>query len=281
VSAPGFIVLGHAVRDIIAGGWRLGGTATFAAVQARRLGVTAGVVTRTAGDIPFGELLPDIEVAGRPSEATTNFENVYERGQRRQRVPLQAEPIELEDVPDGWRSSPVVLLGPVCGEIAPGIGDAFGGSLVGVSAQGWLRELDNDTRVHRRAWDGPPFWAGSRVLFVSDEDIGEETGQLEAWAQDVPVVALTRYRQGAEVCLEGRWLRIDAFPADEADPTGAGDIFATAFLIRYHETGDAAEAARFAAAAAAYSVEGPGIERVATREEIEARMAQHPEIALR
>jgi sugar/nucleoside kinase (ribokinase family) len=74
---------------------------------------------------------------------------------------------------------------------------------------------------------------------------------------------------------------MDAFPEDEVDPTGAGDTFATAFLIRFHETGDPAEAARFGAAAASISVGGTGADAIATREEIVARMRAHPEVALR
>jgi sugar/nucleoside kinase (ribokinase family) len=58
-------------------------------------------------------------------------------------------------------------------------------------------------------------------------------------------------------------------------------VFATAFLVRYHETEDAGESARFASAAAACCVEAPGSEGMAGREEIEARMEAHKEVRLR
>jgi sugar/nucleoside kinase (ribokinase family) len=83
------------------------------------------------------------------------------------------------------------------------------------------------------------------------------------------------------VFAEGRWREMAAFPEAEVDPTGAGDTFATAFLIRLHETGDAGEAARFAAAAASLSVGGIGAAAMPVRAEIEERMRQHPEVALR
>ena len=35
------------------------------------------------------------------------------------------------------------------------------GSLVGVSAQGWLRSLDADGNVVRSHWAGAPFWHGA------------------------------------------------------------------------------------------------------------------------
>jgi sugar/nucleoside kinase (ribokinase family) len=161
------------------------------------------------------------------------------------------------------------------------MGLAFAKALVGVSAQGWLRRLDSSRRVRRTAWEGPPFWRGCDVLFVSDEDVGRRVEQMQRWVRGVPVVALTRYRRGARVRSDGRWQEIAAFPAKEVDPTGAGDVFAAAFLVRYHETGETGEAVRFASAAAACSVEGRGTERIATRREIEARMTAHPEIVLR
>ena len=254
---------------------------TFAAVQAQRLGLRAGIVTRVGRELSLKRALPRVATAGRAATATTCFENVYEGGQRRQRVPQQAPAIAEEDVPLSWREAPIVLLGPVCGEVPPGLGGLFRRSLVGVSAQGWLRKLDAQRRVRRRAWTGPPFWTGGDVIFVSDEDLGRRPEQAERWAADVLIVALTRYRRGAQVHQRGRWRSIDAFPADEVDPTGAGDVFAAAFLVRYYETGNTAEAARFASAAAACSVEGEGASRIAGRRPIELRMKEHPEIVLR
>jgi sugar/nucleoside kinase (ribokinase family) len=83
------------------------------------------------------------------------------------------------------------------------------------------------------------------------------------------------------VFADGRWWRIDAFPEEEVDPTGAGDTLATAFLIRFRETGDLVESMRFGAAAASISIAGPGADATATRAEIEERMRRHPEVTLR
>lgn len=281
MAVPDFIVLGHVVQDLVPGGWRLGGTAAFAAVQAQRLGLSVGVVTRKRPDLNLDEWLPGVEIAGRASSHTTAFENVYDGGMRRQRVLRQAEPLQMDDVPDEWRSAPVVLLGPVCGEMAPGFGESFAESLTGVAAQGWLRRVTDEQRVERCAWDGPAFWSGCDALFVSDEDIEGRKDQVDQWAAELPIVAMTRYRAGARLHSSGRWHEIDAFPTNEVDPTGAGDVFAAAFLVRYHETADDADATRFASAAAACSVEGVGIEGIADRSQVDARMREHPEVALR
>jgi sugar/nucleoside kinase (ribokinase family) len=153
-------------------------------------------------------------------------------------------------------------------------------SLIGVSAQGWLREVGQDKRVRRIRWTGEPFWTACDVLFVSDEDLARHPEQVDAWIADVPVVAVTHAGRGATVHHNGTQGAIAGFPAKEVDPTGAGDVFAAAFLVRYHESHRVDEAARFASAAAACSVEGTGFEAIATRDVIEQRMATHRDITL-
>jgi sugar/nucleoside kinase (ribokinase family) len=118
-------------------------------------------------------------------------------------------------------------------------------------------------------------------LFVSDEDLADGANQLDRWTADVPIVAMTESWRGARVYSEDRWRRMDAFPEKEVDPTGAGDTFATAFLIRLHETGDVAEAARFGAAAASLSVGGVGSAAMPTRAEVAERLSRYPEVLLR
>ena len=63
--------------------------------------------------------------------------------------------------------------------------------------------------------------------------------------------------------------------------TGAGDIFAAAFLIHLWETEDVWKAARFAACAASFVVEGEGTTAIPNRDQIEARLRRHPEIVCR
>lgn len=282
MSSPRFVTVGHAVRDIAPGGWRLGGTVNFAAVQAARLGYSAGIVTRAAADFDVASQLPMVKVIQRPSAETTSFENVYEDGARRQKVRAHGDPILIEDIPADWRAPDIALVGPVFGEAPADLCATFAeATLVGVSAQGWLRALDDEGSVIRAPYTGPPFWRGADAVFVSDEDLAGESAIVDDWTRDAGIVVMTKSRRGAEIYADGAWRSMEAFPQEEADPTGAGDTFATAFLIRLHETGDIAEAARFGAAAASVSVGGVGTAATPTRGEIEERMRRYPEIALR
>ena len=79
----------------------------------------------------------------------------------------------------------------------------------------------------------------------------------------------------------GEWHSVPAYPAREIDPTGAGDVFTSAFLIRYFETRDAPAAALFASCAASLSVEGWGVGSIPTRAEIQCRMGRFPDLKVR
>ena len=101
--------------------------------------------------------------------------------------------------------------------------------------------------------------AGVHVLFLSEHDLPDARGAVPGLLRYVPMVALTRgWRGPARSSRAGRRTRSSSLPRAEVDPTGAGDVFAAAFLLRYHETGDLLEAAAFAACAASCAVEGVG-----------------------
>ncbi len=277
MTVPRFVAVGHVVQDLAPGGWRLGGTVTFAAVQAQRLGIDAGVVTVAEPSLNLPERLPGVAVAGR-DDGVTRFENVYIDARRVQYVRGRAEPLTLEDVPPAWRRAPIALVGPVCAEVPASLPAGLECALIGVSAQGWLREVGPEGRVRKIVWRGEPFWRGAHLVVASDEDVEPDPSQVERWAKEAAIVALTLARRGVRVHAGGVWLEMPAYAREEVDPTGAGDVFAAAFLIRYHETTDVREAMRFASAAASLAVGAPGVDGIGGREEIEAVIRAHPEV---
>lgn len=283
-EGPQFLVIGHAVQDLTGeGGWRLGGAATYASLLARNVGLRTAVLTAVGPEIDLAAGLPGIDVVSVPSEHSTQFRNVYGDERRHQFIPRRASPITSRDVPEEWRRTPIVLLGPVAGEVEPGMGACFPDSLVGAGAQGWLREVAPDTSVRPvppEAWDAAAVLRYADALFLSDEDVPAHSAPaaLRHWSGMVETLAFTRGYNGADVFHRGEWRHIGAFPATVVDPTGAGDVFAAAFLVRFRETGDAWEASRFGACAASFVVEGEGAEAMPNRAQIEERLERNPGI---
>lgn len=275
--SPDFVVVGHLTRDERAAGYDLGGTATYAAITARNLGYRAGILTRASDDFPQRELLRDIQIERLNSDRTTTFRNIYDdRGRRHQFVHDVADPVEAACLPASWQNAKIALLGPIAREVESATVREFEAqTLIGVVPQGWLRQWDEAGRVTVRTWiEAPEILPYARVLVLSEEDLGDFRGRLSDYIALTEIVVLTQGAKGCTVFQKGHEpFDSPAFHANEFDPTGAGDVFTSAFLIRLYETGDIVLAARFANCVASFAVEAEGVTGIPTRAMVEARLS--------
>lgn len=275
--APDFLAIGHVTRDLLPdGSWRLGGTVAFAALTAIRLGLRAAIVTSAPLDVlaAVDATLPDIPLSVIPSREATTFENIYSSQGRQQFLRGRAAPLTVAAVPDAWRAAPIVLLGPVAQEIDASIIAAFPHALLAATPQGWLRQWDDNGLVSPAPLtNAETLLPQVRALILSREDVQPPAdATIRQWSQRVPLIAVTSGAAGANLWERG--IRSDTFasyPANEVDPTGAGDVFAAAFLCELYWSGNAPDAIDFANRVAACSVEAPGGEGIPTREMLAAR----------
>jgi sugar/nucleoside kinase (ribokinase family) len=259
MSAPRFVAIGHVTLDRFGDAVRPGGAALYAAITAHRLGVPAGILTRHGDDFPLDAIPPQIEVVSLPSAHTTVFRHHPGGPGRGLGVERLAAPIGAGDLPDDWRDAQVVLLGPVTDEVDPALAAMFPDATVGAAAQGWLRQRAADGRLEPAPWRDPHrVISRLHALFVSDEDIqGQAAATLDLF-QQLPVGVITAGRRGALLFVNGERYEVRPHVAAEVDATGAGDVFAAAFMLHEDRHGDPWEAAAHAACAAALSVEGAG-----------------------
>jgi sugar/nucleoside kinase (ribokinase family) len=320
-DAPEFLTIGHVTRDLLpGGGWRLGGSASFAALTAARLDLQPGVVTSGTPDV-LAELrraLPHAALATVDAAEATTFENIYDGGTRRQVLRGRAAQLDADAVPAAWRAAPIVLLAPLAREVDVALATAFPHAIVAATPQGWLRRWDAagavypgplhvasaalshldalilsredllppDSRASGRGSELPAHEESDRVTAVPTHGpVGlrprvDEPGmsatqaeaQIAAWARVVPIVVVTQGAAGALLYLDGSAPEaFPSYPACEVDPTGAGDVFAAAFLCHLHATGEPRTAADFANRVAALSIEREGTLGVPTRAELLAR----------
>ncbi|NOZ05578.1 MAG: hypothetical protein GXP41_04385 [Chloroflexi bacterium] len=278
VEAIECLVIGHVSLDESSGGVRLGGSAAYASVTARKLGYRAGVVTAAQETTPLSLLEEGVQVCRRASQVTTRFQNTYAKvGQREQILLSRASKLDTADIPTTWINAPVVFLAPIAQEIDEVFMQTFSASpFVGLLLQGCLRKWDGQGRVSPAPWkNASRILPGVSAVVFSLEDVGGNWSLAKSYAQAAPLAVITLAEKGAVLFRGEESRRFRARPAQVVDPTGAGDVFAAAFFLRLYETGDPVAACRFANAMASFSTEGEGWDAIPLRSEVETWLSGH------
>jgi sugar/nucleoside kinase (ribokinase family) len=259
-NPPDFVAVGHVTVDETPAGLRPGGSVLYAGLLAHHQGLRVGLLTSHGPDFPREVLPAEIEVVTVPAPATTRFALRYASGERTLTLQARAAALAPAHLPPHFAEAGIAYLAPVADEVAPGLADAFSGAAVGAGAQGWCRQWDRAGTVRMRPWPDPrPVLRRIQALFLSSDDVAGWEDHALGLYQEVPLGALTFAARGAILYVNGERHHIAPAPAAEVEPTGAGDVFAAAFLIRYNATGDPWEAAAFAAVGGSLTVEAPGI----------------------
>ncbi len=287
VQQPTFLAIGHVTRDLLPDAdFRLGGTVAFAALTAVRLGLSSAIVSRAdealCAQLP--SLLPDVALTIHPAPMTTTFENRYNAGFRVQYLRARAPSLELADIPTAWLHAPLILLAPLAQEIPLALLQNLPrqpGSLLAATPQGWLRRWDTAGRVWPVAWqDATTLLPLLDILILSRDDLlpfaNSQPAAIDAlladWSSRVPLLVATEGSSGATLFEQGRPIHFPAYPATEIDPTGAGDVFAAAFLVHLHQHHEPHAAANFANCVASLAIEQPGINGIPTPQQIQTRL---------
>jgi sugar/nucleoside kinase (ribokinase family) len=272
------------------GGWTAGGPSLYSARTAAALGATVTLVTCelvSAGRASFDRsVLEGLEVVELPrvqGRPMPRYANAYDaQGNRTQLLVEQGDDLlagspgteQLSRIRD---SVEVLILAPAFHELAHPPVPAIPAALRAISLQGLLRDVSPEMEVFARSepWRHVAEWVECvEFAFFSEEDTADPEALARRLATAGLRVFLTRGYRGAVLFTPEGGREYAPIPAESIDPTGAGDCFATAFVVRFAETGDIETAAQFALAAGAVSVERPGLAGVPSRVEIEARLRE-------
>jgi sugar/nucleoside kinase (ribokinase family) len=282
-----FLSIGHITRDLQPdGAYSLGGTVTFATVTAYHLGLVAGIVTCISAQDAIAHVadLPSaISLHICPSEQTTTFANEYHQGFRTQHLYAKATDLTSTDIPTDWLDAGIVLFGPLAQELDADMVLNFPrrpGTILAATPQGWLRRWDETRRVWPTPWrDAERVLPALDALILSHDDLlpfadgkrVEADALLSHWSTLVPLLVATDGRHGATLFREGRTQHFPSYSADEVDPTGAGDVFAAAFLTHLYRHHNPELAVDFANCVASFSITQPGIRGIPTLAMVEQR----------
>lgn len=266
---PDYLIIGHITKDQIEGGYRLGGTAVYSGVLAHRMGLKVAIYTSGASDLAL-DFLDGIEIINQPGPGTTTFINEYTPEGRVQRLLDRAEILDCSQIPLNWKRAKIIHLAPVAREIPFSAGAMFPDGNLGYSLQGWMRTWDESGRISPAPLPGLDQPVPDQAIgFVSLEDLGNDRSRIKSVQRQFPDLVLTLGAEGMEYHTDGEILHVPAPTTPEVDPTGAGDIFAAAFLVFRHIEGKTVEeSARLANTLAAASVRRPGTDGILQGKEI-------------
>ncbi len=152
-------------------------------------------------------------------------------------------------------------LGPIGNEVDVEFVHRFPNSIIGLTPQGWMRRWGADGRVYAQEWpDAEKILPLATAVILSEEDLLDDS-MLRRYRDLSSLLVLTSGFNGCTIFRGKDVYHIPAPQVDEVEPTGAGDIFATAFLVKYQQTnGDYREAGRFANIVASQSVTHVGLD---------------------
>lgn len=281
--------MGNVTEDRAAdGSWVPGGPSLYSACMALALGASATLITCelvSAGGSPFNRsALAGIQVIELPrlkAKRMPRYANDYdEQGDRTQYLVEQGDvlPVGLVQSIDPPRFTDpvdVLIYAPAFHELPRPPASAIPARHTAVSLQGFLRDVDRELRVfrHKAPMDQVMEWAPvADFVFLSEEDTANAALLSRQLMRTGVSTFLTRGFQGALLFDDEGEHEFPAIPATPADPTGAGDCFATAFMVRHAETGDVPQSVQFALAAGSLAVETAGPGQVPTRAQVEMRL---------
>lgn len=261
----------------------IGGTVWYAAQLLVRLMRKVAVVG--CGDARIKHLFKKDQVNVRYfsiNGPVAHFENDYSSGGRYQYARIRANP-KLSTMPPEASEAEALLVGPVLQEVDPAIMAARRKGPLLLDAQGFLRYQTSSNQIVERM--EPVAETAIRHCDILKLDAREaqvitSTGHINTalkilYRMGPTIIIITRGSEGAHLYDGTRFIQLSAPKVPAIDSTGAGDVFAAAFLVRYLVCRDPIIAGQFAVAAAALSTCDFGASAVPSQQEIEHLQACH------
>jgi len=270
-----YLSIGHCCYDKMDDQFVLGGTASYASLLANRLGADTHLLTSYGDDFLFGKDFAgaDISVTNILSKETTVFQNKYEDSIRTQTLLARARSISSKDLENLSEQYDITHISPIADEVDLELLNSLDKEKLTVATpQGWLRQWDESGIVSYKPID----WnllSEIDFVIISEEDIADFKTQLPLIKEAVKALIVTRGKDGSIIYNGKVEAHFPAYASTVVDPTGAGDTFATGFIMRYAKTGEIVDSMIYANCLASICVEYQGTTFFDHLEDIERRMS--------
>lgn len=279
-----FYLLGNPTYDIIVIGKNerqsIGGSVIYNYLLMKNLGYPSRIIGKC--DKKLKDTIQQYGINTsymHESTRTTKFKNIYHHGKRIQYA-IKGEKILSEDIPSEVLHSQGLLITPVLDEIDLSLflpHDIF----LMVDISGFLRHVLKNNRIILKKkskiaeklrnynifkcnLEEARFLSEQRTISKMCKFLISNNGNIGIITDGVT---------GSYVFDRTKIVKICSYKTKQIDPTGAGDVYGSSFLIRFLECNNMIEAGLFASAAASFVVEDYGINNIPLRNEIDNRVA--------
>jgi 1D-myo-inositol 3-kinase len=228
------LIVGHYCHDTLfhANGTRsdtLGGSASYISSVFNALKVKCSVASKVGMDFAY---YPQIHHRPRVAMGvpTTQFIADFTHGERTERVGAVCESIYPKDIPDGEIFDIALAVG-IVGEILPDTLRKLAqcSHYLLCDIQGLIRVISPQGTVGYEKLNNTPFYPLlDQISFLKASRQEAQSLNLDEVRQHTCLL-VTEGKDGCTVYLRDREFRVPAFPAEEIDPTGAGDCFLAGF----------------------------------------------------
>ncbi len=269
-----YLCIGHLTEDITPNGIHIGGSAAYSTLTAKAFQVNCGLVTSyLKNQLPSD--FDGIQSHVQQTDHMVRFENLYKGNQRTQYVRQDTEPLKLESLPSKFYNAKVTHFGPILHDFDFNSVKLFNDTFIGITPQGWLRENSNGN-VKRTSWETiKHILPLADAVIISQEDIDYNQQTITSMVQQCKLLVVTEGFHGANVFTQGEKRHFQAPTKIEIDPTGAGDIFSTAFFILLQRGFSPWLSGKIATDIASISVTRKGLGAIPTLDEIVNSISQH------
>ncbi len=245
----------------------VGGGGFYSSISLAGIGVETTLFTAYGPDMDseWVERLrrKGVKVYPEDLEKSIVFENIYQDAFRLQRS--SGEPVRKIFV-EGSRLEDLqaVHVTPVLNEVEHRVFEELlkAGCKVSIDVQGFVREVEGDGYVHNvksRLPEG--FLRDVNYVHMNIEEqiffLKHDVKELFEINPNI-IVELTNSEHGSIVIGRHGCFYIPALETSTADPTGAGDVYASVFLAKHIESGDLLESGLYASASASIKAEKTG-----------------------
>lgn len=250
-----YVLVGHFTKDILnEREFQIGGTVYYGGFLAQKMGFSVKIFTSFGKDLKKHfpkQFLKKVKIFNFPSKHTTTFQNIYKNkeGKRVQFLFQKAKKIPSNWILQSIKKEPEIFhLAPVFQEINPSFLKRFKKAFLGATLQGFLRKQNKDFSVSFCFWkDYKKYLPFFDAAICSIEDLKQDLKLAKEFSKYPKIFVLTQGKKGCLLFEKGKVVEI--LPKKvlfSGNFTGAGDVFATAFFIKFFETKNAILSAHFA-----------------------------------